>query len=92
MIEDSEKTLAILEYFAQDKIDNPSNITGDNLVTHFSEWRKNVVFYHIRCAKENGWLIANIQKPSFTGDIYKIGGIDGLTAAGGAYVKKCRLN
>ncbi len=91
MIENVDCTLKILEFFARDDVDNPSNLTVDNLMEEFPDLERNVISYHIRCAAECDLLDVDIKVvKAFEGSAYVIGTISGLTAKGGDYVKDSR--
>ncbi len=90
MIEDPKLTLKILQYFARDEIDFPSNKTFEDLAKEFPEETKGKLIYHVVCAEMHGLLIAKVIENSVMGPNgrrYLIGYMDGLTFEGGDYVR-----
>ena len=91
MIEDPKLTLKILQYFARDEIDFPSNKTYDDLAKEFPEEKQQRgITYHVFCAERNGLLIAKVIEDSVMGPNgrgYVVISMDGLTPEGGNYVR-----
>ena len=90
MIEDPKLTLKILQYFARDEIDFPSNKTFADLAKEFPEETEGKIFYHVFCAEMNGLLVAKVIEDSVMGPkgrYYLVAYMDGLTPEGGNYVQ-----
>ncbi len=88
MIEDVELTRKILEYFAQEDIGFPANVTLEELCGIFNDRNEDEISYHLVCAEESGLLTADYTvTKTFDGHILTFGYISGLTAQGGDYVR-----
>ena len=91
MIEDPKLTLKILQYFARDEVDFPSNKTFADLAKEFPEEKqKGRTIYHVVCAEMTGLLIAKYVDDSVMGPKgrgYLVAYMDGLTPEGGDYVR-----
>ena len=95
MIEDPKLTLKILQYFARDEIDFPSNKTFADLAKEFPEETEGKIFYHVVCAEMTGLLIAKLVDDSVMGPKgrgYLVSYMDGLTPEGGNYVRAAESN
>ena len=95
MIEDTELTRKILEYFASDDISFPADvIVESHLTKEFPEISLEVLQYHVICAIDCGLLHGTYKRTPTLSDgvLITIGYIDGLTSSGGDYVKQSRTS
>ena len=93
MIEDPELTRKILEYFAQDSVPYPANVTFDDLCAVFNKEDPERISYHLLCAAKTN-LLEVPYKETHTGDgvLLTFDYISGLTPEGGEYVQHSRTS
>ncbi|MCY4262482.1 MAG: hypothetical protein OXC97_04105 [Candidatus Dadabacteria bacterium] len=88
VIEDPKFTLKILEYFAQDDIGFPANLSANDLKAVFPEKKLQELVYHLFCCHKNDLLMLNvIESHHVNGAEYMIDLIDGLSPRGGEYFR-----
>ena len=89
MIEDPKFTLKLLQFFAQENIPWPANLTVTEVQQHFATQSigRDKVEYHLICAIELKLLHGFYNRTStFDGAVYTFSYIDGLTVEGSNYV------
>lgn len=88
MIEDPDLTLKILKHFARDDVGYPAHVSPNDLVKEFPGESRSRINYHVMCAIDCEFLRGKYDRVAAArGVAYTFGFIDGLTKAGGDYVR-----
>lgn len=88
MIENPELTLNLLRHFARDDVPYPSNLEPADLYAAFPDQNPADIDYSVICAIQSGLLDGDILDAStFDGRNIFISHMDGLSQAGGEYVR-----
>ena len=89
MIENPELTLKILRHIARDDVAFPANLTLEDIQAQFPGEDGDAIAYSVVCAFDAGFLMGGEYRRIRTGmqAHYRIANIDGLSRAGGEYVR-----